>query len=167
MTGRQYIIKHGCYPHGSNVPFINASLTGTGSRRLPQMSPSEKWNTFRNEDKGTYYVIRFSLKHDWLQYDMTYRAANANAEINHTQNSTLHCDLASTYKYDSLFNCHPKHHKVVLYAHCIILRIMWYLHMNNLQVKILISIKTIWAWQTPDPCNSIYLIACIYVYIRK
>ena len=40
--------------------------------------------------------------------------------------------------------------KVVLYAHCIILRTMLNLHMNNLQVKFfkqcsLISIKTIWA----------------------
>ena len=51
------LFEHGCYPHGSNAPFTNASLTGTGSRRLPQMSPSEKRNIFGNENIRTYHMV--------------------------------------------------------------------------------------------------------------
>ena len=51
------LFKHGCYPHGSNAPFTNAILKGTGSRRLPQMSPSEKRNTFGNENTRIYHMV--------------------------------------------------------------------------------------------------------------
>ena len=56
-TGNYCVIRYGCYPHGSNAPCANTSLTGTGSScSLPQMSPSEKRNGFGNENTRTYFV---------------------------------------------------------------------------------------------------------------
>ena len=123
------LFKHSCYPHGSNAPCANTSLTGTGSCSLPQMSPSEKRNRFGNDNTRTYFVAVtthsiFAVA--WLivawydiqsgnckrRRDRSYKEMYASYYFAET---LLKIIRNRDLKYDSIFNCHLNCHDFIAY----------------------------------------------------
>ena len=139
-TSNYCVIRYGCYQNGSNAPYANTSLTGTGSCSLPQMSPSEKRNGFGNENTRTYFVA--VITHSifvvaWLiitWYDIQSGKCKRRWDaciLYHGTDYISHMDNLELFFAKKFIHIH------------------WY-YVNYIYM-------IVWAWQAADPCNNIFL----------